>query len=42
MIDIRLDIDLAKGYVQAKADGYMNDMISELKVVLNKHDPWRN
>lgn len=41
-IDIGLDIDSAKGYVQAKSNEYINDMIDELKVVLDKHDPWRN
>lgn len=41
-IDIGVDVDAAKDYIQAKADGYMNDMINELKDVLNKHDPYRN
>lgn len=41
VIDIGVDVDAAKDYVQAKADGYMNDMAEELKEVLNKHNLWR-
>lgn len=25
-----------------KSDGYMNDMIDEIREVLSKHDSWRN
>ena len=42
VIDIGLDVDSVKDYIQAKSDGYMNDMINELEKVLSKHDPWRN
>lgn len=42
VIDIGLDVDSVKDYIQAKSDGYMNDMIDEIREVLRKHDPWRN
>lgn len=41
VIDIGVDVDAAKDYVQAKADGYMNSMIAELSEVLDKYDPLR-
>lgn len=41
-IDIGLDVDSVKDYIHAKSDGYMNDMIDEIREVLSKHDPWRN
>lgn len=41
-IDIGLDVDSVKDYIQAKSDGYVNDMINEIREVLSKHDPWRN
>lgn len=41
-IDIGLDVDSAKGYIQAKSDRYINNMVDEIREVLNKHDPWRN
>jgi hypothetical protein len=37
-----LDVDSVKDYIQAKSDGYMNDMIDEIREVLSKHDSWRN
>lgn len=40
VIDIGLDVDSAKDYIQAKSNEYMNDMIDELVDVLNKYDPW--
>lgn len=42
VIDIGLDVDSVKDYIKAKSDGYMNDMIDEIREVLCKHDPWRN
>ena len=30
-IDIGLDVDSVKDYIQAKSDGYMNDMIDEIR-----------
>lgn len=40
VIDIGLDVDSAKDYIQAKSNEYMNDMINELVEVLNKYNPW--
>lgn len=42
VIDIGLDVDSVKDYIQAKSDGYVNDMIDEIREVLSKHDPWKN
>ena len=41
VIDIGLDVDSVKDYIQAKSDGYVNDMIDEIREVLSKHDPWK-
>lgn len=40
VIDIGLDVDSVKDYIQAKSNEYINDMIDELKEVLNKYEPW--
>lgn len=40
VIDIGLDVDSAKDYIQAKSNEYMSDMIEELTDVLNKYNPW--
>lgn len=37
VIDIGVNVDSAKDYIQAKTDVYINDMIAELSEVLNKH-----
>ena len=37
VIDIGINVDSAKDYIQAKTDVYINDMIAELSEVLNKH-----
>lgn len=42
IISIEVNVDAAKDYIQAKADSYMNDMVDELRQVLNKHNPWKN
>lgn len=42
VIDIGLDVDSVKDYIKAKSDSYMNDMVDELRQVLNKHNPWKN
>ena len=38
VIDIGVDVDSVKDYIQAKTNGYMNDMIDELRDVLSKYD----
>ena len=40
VIDIGLDVDSVKDYIQDKSNEYINDMIDELKEVLNKYEPW--
>lgn len=42
VIDIGLDVDSVKDYVQVKSNEYMNDMIDDIKEVLEKHNPWMN
>lgn len=42
VIDIGLDVDSVKDYIQAKSDGYVNNMIDEIREVLSKHNPWKN
>lgn len=37
VIDIGVNVDAAKDYIQAKANGYMSDLIEDLREVLNKH-----
>lgn len=38
VIDIGLDVDNIKDYIQAKFEEYMNNMIDEITEVLNKYD----
>lgn len=42
VIDIGVNVDAAKDYLRAKAEGYTDDMIAELREVLNKYDTWGN
>lgn len=40
VIDIGIDVDSAKEYIQAKSEIMVDDLIDDLNKVLNKHKPW--
>lgn len=40
IIDIGVDVDSCKEYVESKADDVIAELTSELSEVLNKYKPW--
>ena len=40
VIDIGIDVDSAKEYIQSKSESMVNDLIDDLDEVLKKHRPW--
>ena len=40
VIDIGIDVDSAKEYIQAKSESMLDNLINDLDEVLKRHRPW--
>ena len=40
VIDIGIDVDSAKEYIQAKSESMLGNLINDLDEVLERHRPW--
>ena len=40
IIDIGIDVDSAKEYIQAKSESMLDNLINDLDEVLKRHRPW--
>ena len=40
IIDIGIDVDSAKEYIQSKSESMLDNLINDLDEVLKRHRPW--